>query len=98
MTTPQFTDARAIYDAALAAADAHDAVARSLKVDEGVLHAGTNRLPIASGGRIVIVGAGKAGARMAQAAEEILGARIAGGTIAVKDGHSVRTRRVEIIE
>ncbi len=39
-------------------------------------------------GRIYIVGAGKAGAAMSRAAEEVFGERIASGLVIVKEGHS----------
>ena len=45
-----------------------------------------------------MVGAGKAGARMAEAVEEILGARVAGGVISVKDGHAGHSERISIRE
>lgn len=98
MTTPQFADARAIYDAALAAADARNAVTRNLRFGDGVLHAGPHALALAPQGRIILVGAGKASARMAQAAEDLLGGRVTGGVISVKDGHAVPARRVKVVE
>ena len=48
--------------------------------------------------RIVLLGAGKATAPMAQAFEDILGDRISRGLIVVKYGHTVPLRRVETIE
>jgi hydroxypyruvate reductase len=48
--------------------------------------------------RIVVLGAGKAGAPMARALEDILGDRVAGGTVVVKSGHGEKLRRVDIIE
>ncbi len=77
-------DAIAIFRAALVAADPAAAVRRALQ-----------RLP---GGRVWVVGAGKASARMAEAAEQVLGVRIAGGWINTKDGHRARTRRIHLQE
>ena len=37
--------------------------------------------------RVIVLGAGKASARMAMALEDILGARISGGLVSVKYGH-----------
>ena len=71
------------------AADPADAVARHLR-----------RAAIVSRFRnIYVVGAGKAGASMARAAERVLGRRITAGLINVKDGHVAkpaahRTERV----
>lgn len=48
--------------------------------------------------RIVVIGAGKASASMALALEELLGDRIAGGTIATKTGHGEPLARIEVIE
>ena len=60
--------ARSIYDAALAAADPSRAVETHLRLLD--LNAFRN---------IYVVGAGKAGASMAKAAERVLGRRIAAG-------------------
>src|SRR5450432_4616677 len=79
--------AMAIFRAALAAAGPADAVARHLarRNYEGFRH-------------IYVLGAGKAGASMAQAAERVLGRRITAGLINVKDGHLAKLRRIELNE
>lgn len=48
--------------------------------------------------RIVVIGAGKASASMALALEDLLGDRIAGGTIATKAGHGEPLTRIDVIE
>ncbi len=48
--------------------------------------------------RIFVVGAGKASAAMAQAAEQALGSRIHGGWINTKDGHLAPLRRITLHE
>ncbi len=68
--------ARAIFDAALAAADPSRAVERHLA-----------RLDLQTFQNIYVVGAGKAGASMAHAAERVLGSRIAAGLLNVKHAH-----------
>ena len=45
-----------------------------------------------------MIGAGKAGASMARAAERVLGRRITAGLINVKDGHLAKLRRIELNE
>ena len=45
-----------------------------------------------------VVGAGKAGAAMAQAIERLLGRRIDAGLINVKYGHLAKLRRIELNE
>jgi hydroxypyruvate reductase len=80
-------DALAIFKAALAAADPAEAVARHMarRKYEGFRN-------------IYVIGAGKAGAPMAQAAERALGRRLTAGLINVKDGHVAKLRRIELNE
>jgi len=79
--------ALAIFKAALSAADPADAVMRYLK-----------RRDFSHFRDIYVIGAGKAGASMAQAAERVLGKRITAGLINVKDGHVAKLRRIELNE
>lgn len=73
--------ARLIFGSALQASHPGEAVRRALQsVDAS---------------RVWVVGAGKATAAMALAAEQVLGARIAGGLINVKDGHTEPLTRIE---
>ncbi len=76
---------RAIWDAALAAGDVTPLVRSHLRVDRR--HT-----------RVFLLGAGKASAAMAAAAEEVVGDRVAGGFVVVKDGCAAPLRRVEIAE
>ncbi len=76
-----------IFRAALRAADPHDAVMRYLaKRDYSRFR------------HIYVIGAGKAGASMARAAECALGRLITGGLVNVKYGHVAKLRRVELNE
>jgi glycerate 2-kinase len=75
-----------LQDAALRAADPAAAVRRSLAAAE-----------LACMGRIFVVGAGKAGAAMAAAAEEILGDRIAAGVVSVPSLPPEGLHRLELI-
>ncbi len=77
--------ARAIFQAGLAAANPIDAVVRTLQKQDFSRYS-----------NIYVVGAGKAGASMAQAVERVLGRRITAGLINVKDGHLARLRRIEL--
>jgi glycerate 2-kinase len=91
--------ALAILSAALAAADARAAVARSLALDgERLTVAGGEEVDLASIDRILLIGAGKAAAGMAAAALEVLGERIAEGTITTRDGHGAGLPRIEVWE
>src|SRR2546426_2200253 len=49
-------------------------------------------------GRVLVLGCGKASGAMAAAAEEVLGDRVAGGFVVVKDGCALPLRRIEIAE
>src|SRR5215475_12889579 len=80
-------DAAAIFRASLAAADPGGAVERELQ-----------RRRYDRYRNIYVVGAGKAGAAMARAAERVLGRRITAGLINVKDGHVATLRRIELNE
>jgi glycerate 2-kinase len=88
----------AIFRAALKAADPVEAVLRHLKVERGALVAGRRRYPLAGFENVWVIGAGKAGAAMAQAVERVLGARVRGGLVNVKYGHVAKLRRVELNE
>jgi len=77
--------ALSIFRAALAAADPVDAVVRHLR--------GRN---FSRFRHIYVIGAGKAGASMAQAAERVLGRRITAGLVNVKYGNTAKLRRIEL--
>lgn len=81
------SQALSIFKAALRAADPADAVVRHLKKRDLSRYRG-----------IYVVGAGKAGASMARAAESVLGRRITGGLVNVKDGHLAKVRHIELHE
>jgi hydroxypyruvate reductase len=79
--------ARAVFDAALGAADVHPLVHRAL-----------TGVSLAAAGRVLVVGAGKASGAMAAATEDVLGDRIADGLVVVKDGYRAPTRRIRLVE
>ncbi len=91
-------DSLAILKAALKAADPVEAVAARFRREGETLIAGGRKYSLKTFRRIFVVGAGKASAAMAIAVERALGARIAGGLINVKYGHTARLRRVELRE
>jgi len=88
----------AIFHAALAAVDPYNAVLKAARVEQNRLHIAGAVYALDEYERIVVVGAGKATARMAQAIEVLLGNRIAAGLIIVKDGHSLPLSVIEQVE
>lgn len=87
-----------VLQAALDAVDPFKAVQRTLQRDGNELVVGGRRYDLARYRRVFVIGAGKAGAPMAQAVEEVLGDRIADGVVVVKTDHSAPTQRVRIVE
>jgi glycerate 2-kinase len=91
-------DLRKIFGAALRAADPERAVGSALERSGGSLRAGSAVYDLGAYDRVIVVGAGKATARMARAAEAALGDLLSGGVIVVKYGHTVPLGRVEQVE
>ncbi len=87
-----------IARAGLRAVDPAGAVKRAVRLEGNELVVGGHHIALSGIKRIICVGAGKAGAPMAQAIEDILGERLEGGVVVVKDGHGGPTARVEILE
>jgi hydroxypyruvate reductase len=91
-------DALSIFRAALAAVDPEEAVRRYLRVKGNTLEVESRRYDLNACQRILVVGAGKAVAPMAKALEDLLGDRIAGGVLVVKDGHGLPLKKIRIQE
>ena len=87
-----------IFRAALDASDPVSAILRHVRVVGGVMSAGSRRYRLDSFRRVYLLGAGKAGAAMAQAMERLLGRRVSGGWVNVKYGHLAKVRRIELHE
>jgi hydroxypyruvate reductase len=90
--------AKAIFQAALEAADPQEAVFRHVRLEGEQLHAGKRRYRLREFRRVLVVGAGKASAAMAKAVERILVSRVHSGLVNVKYGHVTKLRRVELNE
>jgi hydroxypyruvate reductase len=97
-----YRDLEAIFRAGLSRVDPARLVRSSLHLRDGRLTVGTGAdlrsYDLDAYRRIVVLGAGKASARMAQAVEEILGARITSGLVTVKHGYGVALRRCTLME
>jgi hydroxypyruvate reductase len=92
------TDALAIFDAAVAAAEPRSCVRRVLSVVDGTLRVGDDTWSLDRFQRVIVLGAGKASTQMAQEVEAVLGERVTAGLITTKDGHTADLERIEAVE
>lgn len=88
--------ARLIWESALNAANPATCIRKFLQLNDNVLIAGGKQIEI--GGRLIVIGAGKPSAKMAQVVEEILGSHITDGLIVTKYGHALPLRRMKLVE
>jgi glycerate 2-kinase len=88
--------ARLIWQAALEAANPTACIRRFLQLDNGSLIVAGKGMELT--GRVIVIGAGKASAKMAQIVEEILGDRVSGGLVVTKYGHALPLKRIRLIE
>jgi hydroxypyruvate reductase len=94
-------DARAIFDAAVAAVRPDAAVRRHLARDGRRLLVGADARAVVDLDevrRVLVVGAGKASALMAAEVEALLGDRVTDGVVTVKYGHGAPLARVRVVE
>jgi len=87
-----------VLEAALEAVDPAEAVRRFMRREGETLWVNGRPYDLSQIERIFVVGAGKAGAPMAQAVEEVLGGRITAGWVNVKYAHTAPTQRAHIHE
>lgn len=90
--------AETIISSGIAAVHPEMLIRKSLRLEGNSLWVGPQLVDLAEFNQIVVVGAGKAGALMAGAVEELLGDRISKGLIIVKDGHGRSLEKAEVIE
>ena len=86
-----------IFGAAVAAADPAAALHRALRLEGSRVFVDGRPYDLAAG-RVLVVGAGKGSARMAAAAESVLGDRISGGSVTTKYGYVEPLRRIALVE
>ena len=95
-------NAEAIFKAAVDRVDPSRMIERAVRIerDDLVVSAGAESVRYGLGGidRIFVTGMGKASAKMAAGLERALGSRIAGGLVAVKEGHVEPLERVRLVE
>jgi glycerate-2-kinase len=78
--------------------DARKAVGRFISRNGEELVIGRRRYDLRRYERVVVLGAGKATASMAQAVERRLGLRLQGGFVVVKYGHGLPTKQIVVVE
>ncbi len=97
MTIPELrAAARRIWQASLEAAHPDVCIPRTLEPTGRGFRVGGKEYMVT--GRLIVIGAGKAGAGMARAVEAILGERVSTGLVITKYGHRLPTRRIEVLE
>lgn len=87
-----------ILEEALVAVDPFKSVQAALHIEKGRLWIGEHEYILSDFERIFVIGAGKAGAPMAQAIETMLGDRITDGVVVTKTDHGGPTKRVKLLE
>jgi hydroxypyruvate reductase len=90
--------AQDIFSAGLKSADPFAAVRQHVDINQERLIVAGRNYDLAGIRRILLVGCGKAAARMALALEQILGSRISAGVVVVKYGHGVTLQRSKVVE
>lgn len=85
--SPRGADITQIMAAALAAVEPAAAVRRVLRREGDALYAGSRVFDLRTIERVLVIGAGKAGAPMARAVADVLGPSLSEGLVVVKDGH-----------
>jgi hydroxypyruvate reductase len=88
--------ALSIFQACLKGADPKLCVKRFLKLENGYISAGNFRRRLDQIKRIIVAGAGKASALMAQATEEILEDKIDKGIVVAEKGPEVALKKTEL--
>ena len=88
----------AVLEAALDAVDPYQATLAALVRGGDTLTVAGQSYDLRRYHRVMVVGAGKAGAPMSQAVEHVVGDRLSAGLVVVKTGHSAPTRQIEIVE
>jgi len=87
-----------ILEAALAAVDPRACTRQALQRAGDQVLVGQQLYDLSRAQNLYVAGCGKASAPMAQAAEDVLGDRIAAGVVVVKYGHTAPTRQTRLVE
>jgi len=87
-----------IFKAGIRAVDPEKLVKKCFRKEINKLHVGEKVYPLDKIRRIIVVGAGKASARMARAVEDILKGEIHSGVVITKHGYLAKLRRIKLIQ
>jgi hydroxypyruvate reductase len=90
--------AKLIAHAAIESVDPKLLTHQSIALEGEILTIAGTSVDLKDFREILVFGAGKAGAAMASAVEDILGDKITGGVVVVKDGHGRPLKRVAALE
>jgi glycerate 2-kinase len=100
--TPRIRKSRALtlqcFERAVDAAEPNQLIKDKVKVENNQLQVEGFRFDLRKFKHVYVVGGGKAGGKMAQAMEEILGKHVTGGVVNVPYGTKQRTRVIELNE
>jgi glycerate 2-kinase len=98
----RYEDLRAIFTEAVRSVDPERLVLDRLHLEDGRLTVVSDldslQIELDDFSRILVLGAGKATARMARAVEELLGDRISEGLVSVKYGHTQKLKVISLLE
>ncbi len=98
----KFDQLRKIFQAALDRIDPYHMMVNHIRLEGETLVVAfddeRHAVDLGAFNRVLVLGAGKASARMAKAVEDILGTRISQGLVSVKYGHAEALSRVEVVE
>ncbi len=97
-TNKRKRDAVEIFQAGLQAVAPDAAIRRFCRLDDNIFTVADRRYNLDLFEKIIVLGAGKAGASMAGSIERIFGERILAGLINVKYGHLAKLRRITVRE
>src|SRR3990170_2578861 len=87
-----------IFKAGVDAVNPYRLVLQFLKIEGNNLNIGNISYDLNQFNNILVIGAGKATASMAQAVEEVIGDKISNGLITVKYGHTRSLKKIKQIE
>src|SRR6266511_1114832 len=90
--------ARGIFMAGVKSADPVDGIKTNVRLRDDYLQIADRSYRLSNVRNILVVGCGKAAAKMALAIEDLLGDRVSGGIVVVKYGYALSLERIKVVE